>query len=481
MIKKRANIVVIGAGPGGYVSAIRLGQLGKNVMLIDKDKLGGTCLNYGCIPSKALITAAKFYDKVLRDSQNMGILVDNPRIEILRLMQWKNEIVTRLTKGIGQLLKGYGHEVISGTAAFLDPNTITVHGAVNSSIQISAEHIILATGAIPVPLPFLPFDGKVVLSSKDILDLERIPKDLIVIGGGIIGLELGTAFLKMGSRLTVIELTDSLLPGIDGDLVRVVERKLKKSGAKIFTSTKARGAVKKGDNVEIEIESEEGIQKLSGDAVLVAIGVKPSINELNLAKAGVAVTENGFIKADKRLRTTVPHIFAIGDIIGPPFLAHKASKEGEVVAEVIAGLPSAMDVVAMPGAIFTDPEIATVGISETEACMLGHEIKVGKFPLAANGRALTTGEIDGMVKVIMEKDSRRIIGVHIVSPEASDLISEGALAIEMGASAEDIALTVHPHPTLSEMLMEAGKAAIGEAIHILNEPRAKSNPTACFV
>lgn len=466
---RAADVAVIGAGPGGYVAAIRLGQLGKKAIVVDRDLVGGTCLNYGCIPSKAVISAAKLYHKLVRDGARMGILFDNPRIDMKKMQEWKGEIVGKLTRGIAQLLKHYGQEVMKGTATFKDPHTLTVSGN-GSSMEIAADHFVIATGAAPIPLPFLPFDGVSVLSSREMLDLARVPERLAVIGGGIIGLELGMAFAKLGSRLTVVELTSQLLPGIDPDLVRVVERKLKKDGATILCPAKVVGASRKGSDIALSVEDGAETHQVTADVVLVAIGVKPAAQALDLDKAGVGLTDRGFVAVDTRLRTSAPHIFAIGDVAGPPFLAHKASKEGEIVAEVIAGKPAAFDCRAMPSAVFTDPEIAVVGLAEGEARSRGHRVAVGKFPLAANGRALTTGEAEGLVKVVADAGTKEILGVHIVGPDASDLIAEAALAIEMTAGVEDVGLTVHPHPTLSEALMEAAKAAVGEAVHILNEP-----------
>ena len=481
MTLKKTDVAVIGAGPGGYVAAIRLGQLGKKVVVIDKDKIGGTCLNYGCIPSKALITATKFYDKIQKDSAKMGINIDKATVDMPNMLQWKNDIVSKLTKGVSQLLKHYGHEVIHGTVSFKDLKTVTVTNPEGSPIEITADYFIIATGSTPVSLPFLPFDSLSVLSSKEILDLNKIPKHLVVIGGGIIWLELGTVFAKLGSKLTVIELMDSLLPGIDPDLSRIVERKLKKLGAAILCSSKVENASFKNNLVELHVRNKEGSQTITANKVLVAIGVKPVLEKLNLQAIGVCLTEKGFVTVNDQMQTSIPNIYAIGDITGPPFLAHKASKEGEIAGEAIAGLPSAFDCQAMPGAIFTDPEIATVGLTETEAKKKGYDITVGKFPLAANGRALTTGESDGLVKVIVDTKTKQLLGAHIAAPEASDMISEAALALEMGANIEDIALTVHPHPTLSEMIMEAAKNAVGEAIHIINEKEQSHQHEKCSV
>lgn len=478
---RKTDVAVIGTGPGGYVAAIRLGQLGKKVIVVDKDKIGGTCLNYGCIPSKALITAAKFYDKIQKDANKMGINVSNATVDMQKMLQWKNDIVSKLTKGVSQLLKHYGHEVIHGAASFKDLKTVTVNSQEGSPIDITSDHFIVATGSVPVSLPFLPFDGSNVLSSKDILELNKIPEHLVVIGGGIIGLELGTVFAKLGSKLTIIELMDTLLPGIDTDLSKIIERKLKKLGTSIFCASKVENASFKNNSVELHISNREGSQAITADKVLVAVGVKPVLEKLNLQATGVRLTERGFVLVNEHMQTSIPHIYAIGDIAGPPFLAHKASKEGEIAAESISGMPSAFDCQGMPGAIFTDPEIATVGLTETEARKKGYNVTVGKFPLAANGRALTTGENDGLVKVIVDSKTKQLLGVHIAAPEASDMISEAALAIEMAASVTDIALTVHPHPTLSEMIMEAAKNAIGEAIHIINEKKQSHQQEKCNV
>lgn len=468
------EVLVIGAGPGGYVAAIRAAQLDKEVTLVEKDELGGICLNHGCIPSKALIYAANLVHKMRqgRNLNEMGITVSSVKVDVEKLQSWKqNSVVNKLTSGIAQLCKGHGIEVIKGRAVFTSPKKVSIeseHGAQ----AIEFKKAIIATGSRSVELAGIEFDGEMVLSSRHALKLKKAPERFLIIGGGYIGLELGTVYAKLGSRVTVIEMMSQLLPGNDLELVRVVERKLKQLGVEVYLNAKAKALVKGKDGAQVIIDSQGKEMKLEADKVLVSVGRRPNHQGLSLEKAGVELDSKGFIKIDGNLRTTNPNVYAIGDVAGPPLLAHKATHEGIVAAEIIASLPSAPDWHAVPAVIFTDPEIATVGLTEKEAQEQGYKPIVGKFPFAALGRALTTGETDGFVKIIADESTQQILGVHIVGPEASNLISEAALAIEMGATLEDIALTIHPHPTLPESLMEAAEAAMGKAIHILS-PRKK--------
>ncbi len=460
--------VVVGAGPGGYVAAIRLAQYGRQVAVVERDALGGTCLNYGCIPSKALIHAAGLYDKI-RSAPQYGITVGTVRIDLAKLQAWKREVVQRMTSGIAMLFKKYGIEWIKGSASFEDDRTLRVNGGNEGNEgthHLKAESFLLATGGRPIEIPGFAIDGIRVISSKEALDLTELPQDLVVIGGGVIGLEIGSLYAQFGSRVTVIELTESLLPGTDPDLVRVVERELKKRGVAIHLKTKAAGLKKKGRAFVVEATGPDGPVEAAADKVLLAVGVRPETQGLNLEAAGVKTTPRGFVQVDGRLATSVPHIYAIGDLVGPPLLAHKASKEGLVAAEAMSGRAAGLDIRAMPGAIFTHPEVATVGLSETEARKSGRKIRVGTFPFAASGRALSTGATEGFAKVIADEETDVILGVGIVGEDAANLIGEAALAIEMGATAGDLALTVHPHPTLSEALMEAAEAVHGMAIHV---------------
>ncbi len=462
---KQAEALVIGAGPGGYVAAIKLAQLGKKTILIDRDKLGGECLNYGCIPSKALIHAANLYENISKSS-SIGIYVSDAKLNIEKLQEWKSGVVGKLRGGIATLCKGNNIEVIFGEATFDTPNSVTVKTATGNE-TVQSDQIIIATGSRPIELPSLKFDGKRIISSKEALELSRIPEHLVVVGGGAIGLEIGILYAKFGTKLTVIELTDQLLPGTDPDLVQIVSRTLRRLGAVVFLKSKAVGHEDTGNREKILIETPNGQESLEADVVLVSVGRRPLTQGLGIEKAGVEVSEKGFIKVDKQLRTNIPTIFAIGDVVGPPFLAHKASREGIVAAEVIAGQTSELDYKALPSAVFTSPEVATVGLSESQLQKEGRVIRIGKFPLAALGRALTNDEPEGFVKVIADSETDQVLGVEIVGGGASDLISEAALAIEMGATSEDFALTIHPHPTLPEGIMEAAEAVKGRAIHIL--------------
>lgn len=467
-MSRQLDLLVIGAGPGGYVAAIRAAQLGLKVLLVDKDnRLGGECLNYGCIPSKALIFTANLVHK-LRHAGEMGIEYSNLRVNMRRLQEWKQSVVDRLNRGIEQLCKANGVEIRYGMASFVDPTRVRLTGP--NPGEVRAGKVIIATGSQPVELPDFAFDGTRIVSSKEALELAVAPRDLVVIGGGVTGLEMGTYFAKLGSKVTVVEVLDQILPGTDPEVARIVGRSLRRLGVEIHVTSKAMGWEEGDGRLVVNVETPSGRKQLAADQVLVTVGRKPNTGGLNLAAAGVVTDEKGFIRVDKQMRTNVAHIFAIGDVTGQPFLAHKASKEGLVAAEVAAGHPAGADWRALPAAIFTDPEVATVGLDEREAKDAGYDARVGKVPFAAIGRAISQGETEGFVKVVMDAKTERLLGVQIVGPDASDLISELALAIEMGASVHDIALTIHPHPTLPEAIMEAAEAALGRAIHVVNRP-----------
>jgi len=465
---KRADAVVIGGGPGGYVCAIRLAQLGMNVLLVEKGQIGGVCLNVGCIPSKALISASKTAEKI-RGAEKMGVEVSGLRIDLEKMQEWKEGIVNRLTSGVGQLLKGNGVKVLPGTARLRDRKTVQVDGP-EGSVAVETDNVVLATGSRPIEIPGFPFDEEAVLSSTGALALRKIPPRLLVIGGGYIGLELGTVYARLGTEVTVVEMMDQLLPGTDPDVVKVVHRGLKKRKVAVHLESTALGMERGGAGIAVQVEGKGGAHTIECDRLLVSVGRRPNTEDLGLEAAGVEVDERGLVPTDERCRTSVEGIYAIGDICHGLPLAHKASKEGEVAAEAIAGRQgAAMDVRAVPAVVFTEPEIATVGLSEAEAREAGHEVRVGSFPFAASGRAMTTQETDGLVKVVADADTDEVLGVQMVGPQVSDLIAEAALAVEMGATARDIALTIHAHPTLAETLMEAAKAVHGEAIHVINK------------
>lgn len=464
------DTVVIGSGPGGYACAIRLGQLGKKVALVEKEKIGGICLNVGCIPSKALISASKFV-KNARSASKMGITVDL-KVDFPKLQSWKQGVVDRLTNGVALLCRANKVKIFQGNATIESNNSVSVTSA-TQSLKLNCNSIVVATGSSPIEIPSVKFDGKRILSSTEALALSEPPKKLLIVGGGVIGLEIGMAFANLfGTQLTIVELLDQLLPGVDPDLVNLVTRNLQKMNAKIYLKSKLVSANSTDSSVKVEFDPPEGTrQQVEVDHVLVSVGRKPNSSNVGLEKIGIRLDGRGFVAVDKQMRTSIPNVYAIGDVVGGPLLAHKASKEGVVAAEVISGLPSSFDNVAIPSAIFTDPEIAIVGLTKSETKSQGLITIEGKFPFSANGKALASLESEGFVKVIADKESGLLLGVHIVGSEASDLISEASLALEMGASVEDVSLTIHPHPTLPEAIMEATENSLGRAIHIQNISR----------
>jgi dihydrolipoamide dehydrogenase len=471
MAERTYDAIVIGGGPGGYPCAIRLGQLKQKVLCVEKDEVGGVCLNWGCVPSKAVIATSHTFEKV-KNGPSYGLFVDNPRIDANKLQDWKDGIVKKLTGGVRTLFKGNNVDLLYGDARVTGAKQVTVKTREGTTEVIQAtKAIVIATGSSTIEIPSFKFDGKRVIGAKEAVSLREIPKRLLVIGGGVIGLELGGAYQRMGSELTVVEALPNVLTGVDPDVAAVVERAYTKHGAKILKGAKALGyEPQKDGSLAVRLDVGGGkTETIVTDMVLVAVGMRPNGAGLGLEELGVRV-EKGFVPSDNVGRTNVPGIYAIGDVTGMPMLAHKATKEGEVVAEVIAGHKAAKDWVGIPAAIFTDPEIATVGLGEQQAKEKGIEVRVGKFPFAALGRAMAVNETDGFIKVVADKNTHEVLGVHIVGPSATDLISEGALALEMHAFLEDVGLTVHPHPTLGEGMMEASQNALGHAIHVINRP-----------
>jgi dihydrolipoamide dehydrogenase len=468
----RFDAVVIGAGPGGYPAGIRLGQLKVKTAVIEREYVGGVCLNVGCIPSKAVIHAAKTFDK-MSHADELGISVAKPTIDLKKLQAWKGGVVNKLTTGVKTLLKGNGAEIILGKAKLAksgpDGHRITVEGEKGTQ-TIIAKSVIIATGSRPMEIPGFKIDQKRVIDSTGALALDELPKRLVVIGGGYIGLELGMAYAKLGSKVTVVEALPSVLASMDKDCVGVVARKLKKMGVEVLTDTKAKSWEDKGDRAVLTVELKDGkTATIDADKILLSIGRRPNTEDLGLDQAGVAIDKRGFIVVDDQLRTNVGGIYAIGDVVGGMMLAHKATKEGEVVAEIIAGHKAAVDVRTVPAVVFTDPEVASAGLTEDEAKAKGLTVKLGKFPFVALGRALSVNDSEGFVKVLLDAKTEEILGVHIVGNGASDMIAEATLAIEMGAVAQDVNLTIHSHPTMPEALREAVAAALGEAVHIMNK------------
>ena len=471
MKSRNVDVVIIGAGPAGYVAAIRLAQLGKKVTVVDRDGVGGVCLNRGCIPSKALIHAGTTFEK-MNHSSEIGVEVTGAKINMGKMIDWKESVVKKLTGGVGALLKANGCEVISGTAKFASPKTLVVKPVTGEEEILTFNACIVATGSRPTNLPGFEIDQKIILDSTGALDQREKLASLLCIGGGYIGLELGTFYAKIGTKVTVVEASQNLLGGIDPELAKVVQKKLVARGVDVKVGVGVKSIKKNAKGADVLLANGETV---SVEKVLVTIGRTPNSNDIGLDKAGVKVDSKGFVTVDATRKTNVPNIYAIGDLAGQPLLAHKGSKEGIVAAEVIAGKKTIYDVLGMPAVIFTDPEIATVGFTEAEAKEKGFNIQVGIFPFGANGRALSVVEPDGFVKMIGDAKTGKLLGVHIVGAEASNLIAEATLAIEMGARIEDLALTVHAHPTLPETIMEAAEATLGHAIHIFQKKKTVTN------
>lgn len=470
------DVIVIGSGPGGYVAAIRSAQLGFKTAIVEREKLGGVCLNVGCIPSKAMITATHLLHKAQHDFKTMGLNIKGGiDVDMPTLVKWKQSVCDKMSGGVNQLLKGNTVTIIKGNADFTSPKEIKV-GADN----FGAKHFIVATGSRPIEIPGFPFDEKEICSSTGALEFDQIPKRVVVIGGGYIGLEISCYLRKLGTEVTVIEANTSLLAGVvDPDCAQVVVRKAEKAGIKIVYGAKAKNQKKTKDGFEVTAAVNGKDEVFKADKILVTVGRRPNGDQSNLKAAGIQVDERGFIKVDAQRRTNVPHIFAIGDICGQPMLAHKASHEGVMVPEIISGINRVYDAKTVPAVVFTDPEIAAAGMTEAECKAKGYnDLLISKFPFAANGRAVSMSETDGFVKMIADKKTHILLGVHIVGPEASNLISEAALAIEMGARLEDVALTIHPHPTLGETMMEAAEATLGHAIHIIQKPLGGASKNA---
>ncbi len=463
------DVLVIGAGPGGYVAAIRAGQLDLDVTLVEKDAYGGVCLNRGCIPSKALITSSGLAYQA-GHAEEMGIRAD-PIIDIGEMVSWKDGVVDQLTSGVEKLCKANGVNLIEGRAEFAGENSVRVvhSGEGQGAETLEFEQAVIATGSRPIEIPGFSFDAEPVLDSAAALAIESVPDELVVIGAGYIGMELSTVFAKLGTEVHVIEMLDSVMPTFQDDLTRPVRSRADELGIGFSFGEAASDWEQVDDGIVVETETEDGeTHTYSGDKVLVAVGREPVTDTLNLDAVGLDPTDRGFLSTDDQARTAVEHIFAVGDVAGEPMLAHKGSTEGQVAAEVIAGKPVGLDYQAIPAAVFTDPEIGSVGMTEAEVSEHGFEPVVGEFPFRASGRALTTGESDGFVRVVADSETGFVLGGHVVGPEASELIAELGLAIEMGATLEDLAATVHTHPTLSEAVMEAAENALGHAIHTLN-------------
>ena len=455
-----AEVLVLGSGPGGYTAAFRAADLGAKVVLVERyPSLGGVCLNVGCIPSKAMLHAAKVIAETKEMAEN-GISFGDPSIDLDKLRVWKDSVVSRLTRGVGGLAKQRKVEVITGVGTFSSPNTLDVEMD-GETRTVSFQNAIIAAGSESAKLPFIPHDDPRVITSTGALELTEIPERLLVVGGGIIGLEMAAVYYQLGTRVTVVELLDQLIPGTDADLIAPLQRMITKQYENIFVGTKVTAVDANDSGLTVHFDGAKAPETDTFDQVLVAVGRQPNGAVIGAEKAGVIVDGRGFISVDKQQRTNVPHIFAIGDIVGQPMLAHKATHEGKVAAEVACGQKSYFDARVIPSVAYTDPEVAWVGVTENEAKAAGVAYGKGTFPWAASGRSLSLGRSEGLTKLIFDEATERVIGCGIVGPSAGDLISEVALAIEMGADAADIALTVHPHPTLSETVAFSAEAFEG--------------------
>ncbi len=458
MSETNFDLIVIGSGPGGYVGAIRAAQLGLKTAVIEKDSaLGGTCTNVGCIPSKVLLESAEHYHTALHGLTNHGIKVSGVELNLEVMMARKNKVVQASNSGVGFLFKKNKITSFIGFGKIVKAGTVEVKAADGSTTLLTAKSIMIATGSVPTELPFLKFDEKKIVSSAGALTLAKVPKNLLVVGGGVIGLELGSVWLRLGAKVTVIEFADRICPMMDQDAIQVLQKSMAKEGMEFMTSTKVIGSKFVGEDVELEYESlKDGSKKsIRGDVVLVSTGRKPFTQNLGLEAAGVEKDVRGCIKVDHHFQTNIPGIYAIGDVIPGPMLAHKAEEEGVALAELLAGHAGHVNYGTVPSVIYTHPEVASVGITEEEAKQNGLEINVGKFPFMANGRARAMGSTDGFVKIIADKKTDRILGGHIVGPRAGELLSEIVIAMEFGGSSEDLARSFHSHPTLSEAVREA--------------------------
>ena len=466
-----AEVVVLGAGPGGYTAAFRAADLGKQTVLIERyPDLGGVCLNVGCIPSKALLHTAQVVTEAA-EMGGQGVTFGKPKIDINKLRGWKEKVVKKLTGGLGMLAKRRKVTVIHGTARFDSDHRLVVDTP-DGVTTVSFDNAIIAAGSRPTQIPSFPMDDPRLMDSTGALALADIPKKLLVIGGGIIGLEMATVYDALGSKVTVVELMDALIPGCDADLVKPLARRIGKRYEAIYLSTRVTGIQAQKGGLKVFFEGRKAPESATFERVLLAVGRRPNGHDIGAEQAGVSVDESGFIPVDKTQRTNVGHIYAIGDIVGNPMLAHKATHEGKVAAEVIAGLPSAFDALTIPSVAYTNPEVAWMGLTEVEAREQGVEIDKASFPWAASGRSLSMGRDEGLTKIIVDKKSRRILGMGITGQNAGELIAEAVLALEMGADIEDIALTVHPHPTLSETVAFAAEMVAG-TITDLYIPRKK--------
>lgn len=466
----KKELVIIGAGPGGYAAAFYAADLGMNVTLIDKEiNPGGVCLYRGCIPSKALLHVSKLLSEA-KESANWGIDFGKPKIDLDKLRAYKDSVVSKLTSGTGQLSKQRKINYIQGTATFSGSNSLTVQKVDGTTEELEFAKAILSTGSIPSTIPGLP-DSSKIWDSTTALNLELIPKKLLVVGGGYIGLELGSVYASLGSKVTVVEMTNGLLPGADRDLVRVLQRSLENKFESILLNTKVSEFIEVKSGIKVKFEGSEQTSEETFDRILVSVGRRPVTEGLGLDNTTVKISERGFVQIDEKCQTNDSSIFAIGDIVGGAMLAHKASAEGKVAVDAILGKKVAFEPNAIPAVVFTDPELAWAGLNETEAKEKGIKVEVARFPWGASGRATTIDRNDGLTKLLIDPDTERILGMGLVGAGAGEMIAEGVLAVEMAALAKDVALSIHPHPTLSETVMEASEVFYGHSTHLYRSKR----------
>ena len=462
-----ADVVILGGGPGGYVAAIRAAQLGFATVCVEMDKtLGGTCVNVGCIPSKALLNSSEHFEFMQTHASEHGIGVDGIRLDLAQMLKRKDDVVGQNTKGIEFLFRKNKVTWARGRGTLKAGNVVDVTAADGGITSYQAKHVIIATGSVPIELPFLTFDEERVLSNVGALRIPEVPRHLIVIGGGVIGLELGSVWRRLGARVTVVEFMPTIMPGMDDDLVKDAERTFRKQGLVLRTGSKVTGARRDANTMFVDVEKDGVTETLEADYVLLSVGRKPSLTGVDAAALGLNVGPRGELLVDDQLRTNLPNVYAIGDCIGGKLLAHKAEEEGVIAAEVIAGMKVHMHYGSIPSVVYTWPEIASVGLAEHEVKASGRTYKTGKFPFSANGRARTAGDTSGFVKFIADATTDELLGAHMIGPNVSELIAEVVLAFEYRGSSEDIGMTVHAHPTLSETTKEAALAVLGRAIHI---------------
>ena len=461
------DVAIIGGGPGGYVAAIRAAQLGLNTVCIEMDKtLGGVCVNVGCIPSKALLTSSEHYEFARLHAAEHGVTIGNVGLDLATMMKRKDSVVGQNTKGIEFLFKKNKITWAKGRGTLKKGNVVDVAGTDGKAESYRAKSVIIATGSIPVELPFLKFDEKRVLSNIGALTIPGVPKHLLVIGGGVIGLELGSVWRRLGAKVTVVELMPTILPGNDEEIIKEADKVFRKQGLDIRVGTRVTGADLLSDRVRIDVEKDGKSEKIDADYVLLSIGRKPALTGIDVGALGLALGKRGEIQVDEQMRTNLPNVYAIGDAVGGKLLAHKAEEEGVVAAEVIAGHKAHMDYKSMPSVVYTWPEIATVGLAQHEVEASGRKYKVGRFPFSANARARTSGDTVGFVKFIADAETDELLGAHMIGPNVSEMIQEAVLAFEYRGSSEDIGITVHSHPTLTEAVKEAALGVLGRSIHI---------------